>query len=208
MAPFSNEQQFKTKFQNQILIFLLRKYERSQAFLSARPFKQRPQFAIKRSPFQQDYYDEMDFMKKVWIHDVLQELEQKELVLSWMRFQEGSELAKVYLNVNALGEAYSLAGIEPKQQKIERMQEILKPLESHHWAWVRQWWLEADLNLAKRKSSGLDLDDCSGYMDLVKVLLKLPDIDDMGKLKDCLVRSCSEIPSVLNEECRSVSCHC
>lgn len=187
MAPFFNERQFKIKFQEQVLAFLLRKYERSQAFLSGRPSRQRPQFTMKKSPFQKDYYDEMDFMKRVWMHDVLQELEREELVsLSWMRFQEGSELEKVYLNVDALEKVYLLAGIEPKHKKMERMRETLQPLEFHPWEWVRQWWQETDLKLAKRKSGGLDLDDLSGYKDLVKVLSKLPNIDDTGKSKRLL----------------------
>ncbi|WP_018131862.1 Wadjet anti-phage system protein JetD domain-containing protein [Effusibacillus pohliae] len=187
MAQSPGEQQFKTKFQKQVLSFLLEKYERSQAFRTGQPSSQRPQFALKGSPFQKDYFDEMDFRKRVWMNDVLLELERQGLVsLAWAKFQEGSELAKVYLETDSMPKAYSLAGIKPKLAKMERMREILKPLSCHPWEWVKRWWQEADQKLAERSSGGLDLDDPEGYEGLVKVLLALTGIENTGKPKRLL----------------------
>ncbi|MDT3416762.1 MULTISPECIES: Wadjet anti-phage system protein JetD domain-containing protein [Brevibacillus] len=173
-----NEQRFKNRFLKQVLGFLLEKYERSQAFVTEQPGRSKPQFAIKDSPFHFDYFDEMDFRKREWMHDVLMHLEQQGIVsLSWVKYKEGTELSKVILSLDSVEEAYTLAGITPKMKKIKRLQEIIRPLEAHPWEWVKNWWKQTDEDLSRRKSSGLDLDDPDGYADLVKVLIKLPDME-------------------------------
>ncbi|MBO8162084.1 MAG: DUF2399 domain-containing protein [Brevibacillus sp.] len=173
-----NEQQFKNRFIKQVLGYLLEKYERSQAFVREQPGRSKPQFAIKESPFFSDYFDEMDFRKREWMHDVLLQLEQQGIVsLSWVKFKEGTELSKVVLSLDSVESAYTLSGITPKLEKIKRLQEILKPLETHPWEWVKNWWKQTDEALSRKKTSGLELDDPDGYTDLVKVLLKLPKME-------------------------------
>ena len=173
-----NEQRFKTRFVKQVLGYLLEKYERSQAFVTEQPGRSKPQFAVQDSPFQPDYFDEMDFRKREWMHDVLLQLEQQGIVsLSWVKFKEGTELSKVALLLDSVEQAYTMAGITPKLEKIKRLREILNPLAAHPWEWVKNWWKQTDEDLSRRKSSGLDLDDPDGYADLVKVLTALPGME-------------------------------
>lgn len=184
MAQQLNERQFKIRFQKQVISYLLDKYERSQAFKSGQPTGQRPQFALKDSPFWSDYSDEMDFRKRDWMNEVLAALAQQGVVsLKWERFREGKLLAKVYLEWDALTDAYHLAGREPKQVKLERLREILRPLAVHPWDWVRRFWQEAEEKLAMRQSAGLALDDPDGYADLVRVLQALPKLEETGRPK-------------------------
>lgn len=178
MEKNTNEQRFKDRFVKQVLGYLLEKYERSQAFITEQPGKYKPQFAVKESPFHSDYFDEMNFRKREWMHDVLLQLEQQGIVsLAWAKFKEGVELSKVLLDIASAERAYSLAGITPKQDKIRRLRDILEPLEVHPWEWVKNWRKQIDDNLSRKKSSGLELDDPDGYADLVKVLAKLPEIE-------------------------------
>ncbi|ATY86082.1 hypothetical protein CVV65_15055 [Kyrpidia spormannii] len=181
MGPLDHEQPFKTRFQKRLLSYLLDKYERSRSFQSGGASGLRPQFAMKESPFWAEYSDEMDFRKRDWMNEVLLDLERQGVVsLVWDRFREGELLAKVYLEWDGLDDAYRLAGREPKLAKLKRLREILRPLQSHPWEWVRRFWRETDDRLAKRQNPGLALDDPEGYADLVRVLQALPGLDETG----------------------------
>ncbi|MBE3572994.1 MAG: DUF2399 domain-containing protein, partial [Moorella humiferrea] len=158
---------------------LLSKYEGSRSFQTGTPGKQRPQFAMARSPLAEDYFDEMDHRKREAIHAALAELASAGVVeVTWPRFQEGRRVEKVYLNFAAIPRAYELAGMEPLEQRMERMRQMLAPLSNHPWEWVRRWWAEVDGVLAARRTAGLDLDDGEGYENLVRVLLALPGLED------------------------------
>lgn len=154
---------------------LLQKYERSRAFRAAAPSKQRPQFVMDRSSLAADYYDEMDYHKREAINDALASLSADGVVeVAWVKFREGRQADRVYLNLEAVEKAYDLAGIVPKSDKIALLRDILEPLADHPWPWVRKWWYEADGNLSLRKTAGLDLDRLDEYRDLARVLLALP----------------------------------
>lgn len=176
---FVNEHEYKLAFQQQLLTLLIHKYEASKSFTSGEPSKQKPRIAVKNSPFQADYEDEMDFRKKDWIHDVIARLSEKGIVtVKWEKFQEGRQLAKVYLEPDQAAAAYELAGITPRDQKMARLRRILSPLAGHPWAWVAKWAETAVQLLSERKSAGLDLNDLNGYEQMVSVLLELPKLED------------------------------
>ncbi|WP_338835038.1 hypothetical protein MHLNE_04610 [Moorella humiferrea] len=169
----------KEYYRYKILSLLLGKYEASRSFQTGTPGKQRPQFAMARSPLAEDYFDEMDHRKREAIHAALDELASAGVVeVTWPRFQEGRRVEKVYLNFAAIPRAYELAGMEPLEQRMERMRHMLAPLSNHPWEWVRRWWAEVDGALAARRTAGLDLDDGEGYENLVRVLLALPGLED------------------------------
>jgi len=169
----------KEYYRYKILSLLLGKYEASRSFQTGTPGKQRPQFAMERSPLADDYFDEMDHRKREAIHAALDELASAGVVeVTWPRFQEGRRVEKVYLNFAAIPRAYDLAGMEPLAQRLERMRHILAPLADHPWEWVRRWWAEVDGALAARRAAGLDLNDGEGYENLVRVLDALPGLED------------------------------
>ncbi|WXJ94025.1 hypothetical protein MCACP_04890 [Neomoorella carbonis] len=158
---------------------LISKYEGSRSFQTGTLGKQRPQFAMKKSPLAGDYFDEMDHRKREAIHAALAELASAGVVeVTWPRFQEGRQVEKVYLNFDAIPRAYELAGLVPRAERISRLRQILAPLATHPWEWVRRWWAEVDASLAERRSAGLDLEDPEGYGELVKVLQALPQLED------------------------------
>ncbi|KYH30958.1 hypothetical protein MOMUL_27420 [Moorella mulderi DSM 14980] len=158
---------------------LISKYEGSRSFQTGTPGKQRPQFAMKKSPLAGDYFDEMDHRKREAIHAVLAELAAAGVVeVTWPRFQEGRQVEKVYLNFDAIPRAYELAGLVPRAERIYRLRQVLAPLASHPWEWVRGWWAGVNAALGERKTAGLDLEDLDGYEELVKVLLALPELED------------------------------
>ncbi len=159
---------------------LISKYEGSRSFQTGIPGKQRPQFTMKKSPLAGDYFDEMDHRKREAIHAALAELAAAGVVeVTWPRFQEGRQVEKVYLNFDAIPRAYELAGLVPRAEQLRRLRQVLAPLASHPWEWVRRWWAGVDAALARRRAAGLDLEDLEGYGELVKVLLALPELDDI-----------------------------
>jgi hypothetical protein len=169
----------QAQYRYKILSLLISKYEGSRSFQTGTPGKQRPQFAMKKSPLAGDYFDEMDHRKREAIHAALAELAAAGVVeVTWPRFQEGRQVEKVYLNFDAIPRAYELAGLVPRAERISRLRQILAPLATHPWEWVRRWWAEVDAALARRRAAGLDLEDPEGYGELVKVLLALPGLED------------------------------
>ncbi|GMX66778.1 hypothetical protein Elgi_60500 [Paenibacillus elgii] len=79
------EEDFKQHFVRELLSVLLDKYEQSQSFLSGEPGKQRPQLVLSKSPFNSDYTDEMDFMKRQWMNDVMIGVESQGIIsLKWV----------------------------------------------------------------------------------------------------------------------------
>lgn len=176
---FWNENDYKSQFQTRLLTLLIKKYESSKSFVTGEPSKQRPRIVMRISPFQADYEDEMDFRKREWMHEVILELNRMGIVeYEWAKFQEGREIAKVRLVPDRVSLAYDLAGIEPREQKLEKLGEILSPLLHHPWAWVAEWAALSVQALRERKTSGLDLDDLDGYRLLVQVLAELPKLED------------------------------
>lgn len=173
------ERQAIDHYKQKVLSLLLKKYERSLSFQTGTPSKQRPQMTIAGSELAKDYEDEMDYRKREWIHAALYELSHAGIIeVTWPKHKENIEVHKVYLNFEAIGEAYQLSGLTPKGDKIGELGQILAPLATHPWEWVRSWYQETDAKLRDRKSAGLDLDDLAGYRDLVRVLLVLPELED------------------------------
>jgi hypothetical protein len=174
-----NEKSYKIDFQAKLLTMLIQKYEKSKSFIRGEPTKQKPQIAIKNSPFKSDYDDEMDYRKKEWIHDVLMKLREENIVsIKWEKFLQGQDIAKVYLEVESLSSAYKLSGLEPKEVKLDQLRSILLPLSEHPWEWLRNWWTDVDAAMADRKAAGLDLDDLVSYKQLVEVLLAIAELED------------------------------
>ncbi len=169
-----NEPDFKDQFKKDLLGALIGKYEQSQAFVTGIPGKQRPQLAMRKSPFMQDYSDEMDYRKRQWMNEVLLDLEHNGLLeLQWVKFRERTEIEKIYLRLENLQLAYERSGIMPLRAKLDHMREVLKTLADHPWSWVRSWRESADAALLQGKSVRLDVDDPEGYADLVSVLQEL-----------------------------------
>jgi len=173
------EREYKEEFRQRLLSQLIRKYENSKAFANGEPVKQKPQISFNNGPFQAEYEDEMDFRKKEWIHEVLESLTAQGIVsVKWEKFREGRQLDKVYLDTDRIAAAYELAGMMPRERKMERLGGILSTLGDHPWEWVAQWSRETVQALDERKSAGLDLDDPEGYARLAEVLRELPRLED------------------------------
>ena len=173
------EREYKEEFRQRLLSQLIRKYENSKAFANGEPVKQKPQISFNNGPFQAEYEDEMDFRKKEWIHEVLESLTAQGIVsVKWEKFREGRQLDKVYLDTDRIAAAYELAGMMPRERKMERLGGILSTLGDHPWEWVAQWSRETVQALGERKSAGLDLDDPEGYARLAEVLRELPRLED------------------------------
>ncbi|MFE7060785.1 Wadjet anti-phage system protein JetD domain-containing protein [Sutcliffiella sp. NPDC057660] len=149
---------------------------------------QRPQIAIRKlnNSLSKDYFDEMNYRKREWIHQAISELQEKKIIeVKWPKYKEGEEIEKVYLNYEAIDLAYEIAGITPKEQKLKDIQSILTPLSEHPWEWVRNFWNYYNEALSKNQTSGLEIDNPKGYEDLVKTLLFLPTMDE-GTMKRVL----------------------
>ncbi len=172
------ETSYTSEFVSRLLNLLLDKYELSQSFATGQPSKQRPQLSLSKSPFWNEYTDEMDFRKRIWINEAASELERLGLVeLCWARFRTGEQLERIFLQWSDLEEAYRVAGRMPKRDKLERLRHILTPLSRHPWEWVRAWSEQAEVSLAEGKTFHLEVDDPEGYKDLVCVLLELPKLE-------------------------------
>lgn len=166
-------------YKKKILSLLIKRYERSLSFQTGIPTKQRPQLTMARSELAKDYEDEMDYRKREWIHDALQELyEEGILEVTWPKLKENIQVLKIYLNFEGINRAYELLGVMPKEDKLYLIREIIAPLAAHPWDWIRGWKQEVCSKLEARKPTGLDLDDPKGYKDLVKVLMTLPDLEE------------------------------
>lgn len=174
-----NEQKYKTGFQQRLLTHFIHKFESSKAFIQHESVKLKPRISFRNGPFQDEYEDEMDFRKREWIHEVLEALAEQGIVkIRWEKFQEGRQLAMVYLEPDRLEAAYELTGLIPRDKKMERLSTILQTLVDHPWEWVAKWSREAVQSLRERRSSGLDLDDPEGYERMTEVLHVLPMLED------------------------------
>jgi hypothetical protein len=185
VKELTKEQEKIKEYKSKLLSLLLKKYETSKTFKTGEVSLQRPQFAINKlnNSLSKDYFDEMNYRKREWIHQALAELQENEIIeVKWPKYKEGLEIDKVYLNFNAIGNAYEIAGITPKQQKLEDIKLILSPLSEHPWQWVRSFWDYNNEALSKNQTSGLEIDNPKGYEDLVKTLLYLPTMDE-GTMK-------------------------
>ncbi|MFH5181602.1 Wadjet anti-phage system protein JetD domain-containing protein [Paenibacillus sp. TAB 01] len=173
------EEEFKQYFSRKLLSVLLDKYEQSQSFQSGEPGKQRPQFVMSKSPFNLDYTDEMDFMKRQWMNDVMIRLELQGIIaLKWVKFRSFQEVERIYLNWDMIAKAYSLSEKMPLRDKFNRLRDILEPLLLHPWSWIAEWAEKVRIGLLEGKASYLDLDSPSGYADLVRALLQLPKLGE------------------------------
>lgn len=169
------EKEFKNRFSRKMLNLLLDKYEQSQTFQSGRPGKQRPQIKMTKSSFNADYTDEMDFVKRQWMNEVLISLEQRQvLTLQWIKYQEFKEVDRIYLNWEMVRQSYSLSGRIPLRDKIDRLCEVLVPLKQHPWAWIVNWTVQTLAGLEQGKTMGLDVESPNEYEDIVQVLKQLP----------------------------------
>ncbi len=169
---------FKQKFGRELLTLFLDKYEQSQSFATGTPGKIRPQLVIGKSPFARDYNDEMDFRKRHWMNESLLELERVDVVELARTIYRSDEIEKVYLQWNAVEEAYRISGRTPLRAKLEQLRASLVPLGFHPWRWVQEWRKEVDDTLAQGKTARLDPDDVQGTADLVRTLNELPLLGD------------------------------
>ncbi|MBT9136544.1 MAG: hypothetical protein DDT34_01626 [Firmicutes bacterium] len=168
-----------SQYKTTLLSSLLSKYESSVSFQDGTPSKQRPQMTMAQSPLVADYYDEMDYTKRETIHEALRALEAEGLVsLTWPKHRDKVEVAKVYLELSLVDEAYRIAGLTPKADKLTALRKVLYPLLDHPWTWVQGWAQTTNQALANRKSAGLDLDTPALYAKLAKSLLSLPDLKE------------------------------
>lgn len=173
------EKDFKKHFSRELLNALLSKYEQSQSFQSGKPGKQRPQVVMSKSSFHSDYTDEMDFVKRQWMNEVLINLEDRKILsLHWAKFREMKEVERIYLNWEMIDEAYLLSGRMPLRKKLNRLYEILAPLANHPWDWIANWTVQALTSLQQGKTVYLDIDSPSEYEDLVRVLNHLPTLGE------------------------------
>lgn len=157
---------------------MLKKYESSKEFREGST-NRRPQFVIKDSPFAGDYYDETNYQKREDINQALIYLSKRGILeVKWVRFRLNDLAEKVYFNTNMIQMAYEIAGIQPKEDKIQRIRDILFPISAHPWPWVRHWQQEVDNILMQRKTGKIDLDKHDDYRDLVSVLEALPTMPD------------------------------
>ncbi len=174
-----NEKDFKKQFSKDILVYLIEKYESSKAFLTGAPTKQRPQISFKRTnPFMSDYLDRKDFNKRIWMHEVLIALEQKELIyILWEEDIVGKNLFRVYLNMERLDETYERTNLVPRLEKINRLLTTFRPLLDHPWSWLREFATKIIADLENRKQSGFNLDKPTVHQEVVQVLQYLPEIE-------------------------------
>lgn len=118
-------------------------------------------------------------MAREWIHQALEELKASDVIeVKWVKYKENEEVERVYLNTLQLEEAYRIAHRTPKLNKIEALRQILQPLSNHPWVWVKQFWTHYERAFLKNQTGGLDLDDASGYTDLVRLLQFLPTMEE------------------------------
>ncbi|RAU92170.1 Wadjet anti-phage system protein JetD domain-containing protein [Paenibacillus sp. YN15] len=170
-----NEQEFKNEFKQRLLNHLLDKYERSQAFVKGEATKQRPQTVLTGELFGADYEDEMDFRKRDWMHQVIDEMAVAGLVD--VRHERSSDtIHKVYLEWEGVANAYMQLGRQPKKDKLSELTVVIGQLTSHLWDWVRRWAQQTVATLKEQRSAGLDINDVEGYVDAVRVLQELPSI--------------------------------
>jgi len=166
------------------LSLLIQKYEQSKGFRESIRTSRRPQLMIKDSPLANDYYDETNYEKHKMINETMIYLSDQGVIdVKWAKFLDKQQAERVYLNTDQIRKAYILADLEPKNDKIQRLQDILSQLSNHPWPWVKNWWQEINNNLLQRKTGNLDMDDPQGYKDLVTSLIALPNIPDSTTIR-------------------------
>jgi len=131
------------------------------------------------NPFSKDYNDEMDYNKRIWIHEVLVHLEEKLIVeLKWQKHQKGQALAKVFLCSNSIENAYLLADRTPKHTQIQQLINVIQQLTNHPWSPIQTWAKETIKQLTQNKTSNLNVKNLTIYQDVISVLNYLPNITD------------------------------
>lgn len=167
------------QYQYRILYLLLKKYETSKSFKTGEVGLQRPQFAMRKlkDSLAKDYFDEMDYRKKEWIHQAANELEEQNLIeIKWPK--DGREIDKIFLQPEAIEEAYKRSGIIPRKKRFEEIRIRIKPLEVHPWEWVRTFWSQHEDALSNLQTAGLQIETPEIYDDLVKTLIYLPQAEE------------------------------
>lgn len=171
-----NEMDFKDGFRYILLDLLLDKYERSQAFLTGESTLHRPQTSLNVEPFRADYRDEMNFRKREWMHEVVQELCSDGILdVKWERSLD--IISKIYLQWEGISAAFQRLGRQSKKDKLEVLHDTISRLSGHPWEWVDYWSREKMAALKEQRSAGLDITDPESYADLVQVLHELPGIE-------------------------------
>ncbi|WP_251579156.1 Wadjet anti-phage system protein JetD domain-containing protein [Paenibacillus sp. MER TA 81-3] len=112
------------------------------------------------------------------MNERLAELEQVDVVQLTRTKYRSDEIEKVYLQWEAVEEAYRISGRTPLRTKLEQLRASLIPLSSHPWRWIQEWRQEMDDALAQGKTVRLDPDDVQGTVDLVCTLNELPLLGD------------------------------
>ncbi len=170
-----NEQRFKKEFRIKLLNHLLDKYECSTAFTRGEATKQRPQMLMKEELFRVDYEDEMDFRKREWIHEVVDELAGAGII-TFKQERSSGVIEKVYMEWEKVPDAYDLVGRQTKNKKMTHLASILEGLYDHPWDWVSQWSHQVVAALTEKRTVRLDINDPKSYQDAVRVLQELPSL--------------------------------
>ncbi|MBM7583207.1 hypothetical protein JOD02_002085 [Caldicoprobacter guelmensis] len=155
-----------------ILNRLLDKYERSSAYKGAASTNRRILINLCSDEFPE--YNIEDTPTKDLINSVVMDLEREGLIgFEWMRFEKGNIISRVWLNLDALQEAYRQAERVPKRKHVENALVLVQEAKSRiASSWIRsfledaQAWLEQKLSIPPFLPEDSEL-----LQNLLKVLL-------------------------------------
>lgn len=125
-----------------ILERLLEKYEKSRTFLGS-DSPRRILIGMRPDEFP-EYNVENTYVREAW-NSVIMELSDQGIVdYSWLKYEKGNIIEKVWLNLSGIENAYAVAGKKPKRQILNtllaRIDEILpKFLGKPETRWIRQF---------------------------------------------------------------------
>lgn len=136
-----------------ILNRLLDKYERSSAYKSTSSTKRRILINLCSNEFPE--YNIEDTIAKELINSEIMGLQREGLIdFEWMRFEKGNIISRIWLNLDALQEAYKQAERIPKRQQVENALVWVRELKMRITSsWIRaflddvQEWMEQKLDI-------------------------------------------------------------
>ncbi|TCP63621.1 uncharacterized protein DUF2220 [Heliophilum fasciatum] len=132
---------------------------------------------LSGSPLGTAYDDEMDYRPRELIHAALGDLVRRGIVaVTWVRFQEGRRVDKVYLLLDEVEQAYRLTGRTSKADHLAMVQALAEKLLDHPFEWVRRWAAGIVQAAGERKSVGRLAEDGEQLELLVRVLQALPTV--------------------------------
>ncbi|HHW22934.1 MAG TPA: hypothetical protein GXX26_08660 [Clostridiaceae bacterium] len=125
-----------------ILGRLLDKYEKSSSFKGSNS-PRRIMIKMNRNEFP-EYDIENTYIREAWNSTVRELSEQGIAEFSWLKYEKGNIIDKVWLNLFNIGQAYSMAGRKPKRQMLDtllaRIDEIsVKISDKPEMNWIRRF---------------------------------------------------------------------